>query len=332
MTRSRRIVFTAFGAPQEVVRRVDQDLPPVGPRDVRVAVRASPINPADLLLITGRHAARPSLPSPVGIEGAGVVEEVGTQVEAVAPGDLVVLPPGGNWADQVVCAAEAVFRLPADLDPIQASMLSVNPMTAHGLLTTIVPLGAGDYLVQNGAASAVGRLVIRLARARGIRTVNIVRRAGQVAELEKIGAHAVLVGDEDLRKRVAEVTGGAPVALGLDAIAGAASERLSASLSDGATLVTYGLLGADVIHAPAARIVFGGLHLKGFSRLGWLRSLERSALQELYLSLAAAVHAGDCTSDVEATYPFDQVHRALAHAEAAERRGKIVLVPAGGDA
>ncbi len=321
----KRAVQIGIGKPSEVV--ILEDFTPSAPADneVLVAVQASPINPADLLRLTGQHAYKPILPSTAGIEGVGIVEAVGQAVTDVRRGDVVLLPYGGVWTQRYLCPSAHVVPLPPEINLLQASMLGVNPVTAAGLLNNFRQLADGDWLIQNAANSAVGRILIQLAAKRGIHTVNIVRRESLVADLEALGADVVLVGEDDLPQRVADATRGAAIHLALDAIAGNASGRLAACLAENSTMVIYGLLSGEPVALPAAQMVFGNLTVTGFSRLRVLSQMARADLVTMYHELAAMVMRGELYTHIERTYPLAEVKAALDHAEREAREGKIVL-------
>lgn len=293
-----------------------------GPGEVCVRLEAAPINPADLLLLTGRHMVRPEPPFPIGIEGAGMLTAVGEGVEGFQPGQAVALPFGGTWSEEVLMQARDVVPLPNGIDWVQASMLSVNPVTAAGLLHGLPP---GSWLIQNAANSAVGRLVIRMASRRGIKTINVVRREGLADELYRLGADVVLVGEHSLPSRVAEATSGAPVLRGLDAIAGDAAGRLHAVVSEGGKLICYGLLASDEVRFPATNVIFRDVLIQGYSRLRWLRSISQEVRNALYAELVGMLEQGGITSEVEAIYPLAQVEAAVLHAAREGRAGKILL-------
>jgi mitochondrial enoyl-[acyl-carrier protein] reductase / trans-2-enoyl-CoA reductase len=317
--------FDRFGEPTEVVQIVEVAAPVPGAGQALVTVLAAPINPADLLLITGTHAYRPPLPARIGVEGVGVVTALGPGDHDVAVGDSVLLPAGGTWSEQVAAESAALTPLPQGIDPIQAAMLGVNPITAMCLLDQFRPLAAGDWLIQNAANSAVGRLVIRIAASRGIRTINVVRRADVIPELVALGADVTLVDGEDLPERVAAATGEAPLHLALDAIAGAASSRLARCLAPDSTLVVYGLLSGEPVQVPTARVVFEGITVTGFSRIRALAAMGRQEARARYAELARLVIAGQLTSEVAAVYPLADVRAALGHVGQEGRDGKIVL-------
>ncbi|MDX1990894.1 MAG: zinc-dependent alcohol dehydrogenase family protein [bacterium] len=309
-------------APADGLQLREVEAPQPGSDEVLIEMLACPINPADLLLLTGRHYYKPALPAAVGIEGVGRVIETGAGVESPAVGEVVAVPFGGTWRERMTMKARDVLRVPSDVDVMQVAMLSVNPVTASGLLEGVAP---GEWVVQNAANSAVGQLVIRLAAHRGIRTVNIVRRAELVPELEALGADVVLVGDEGLAERVKEATGSAPVLRALDAVAGEATGKLHRCLSEGGRLICYGLLNSNEIVLGAADVVFRDIVVTGYSRLRLLRQMQPERVAELMAELSDLLRLGILQSPIEKVYPLDAVHQAVEHADQPGRSGKILL-------
>src|SRR6476659_722483 len=187
----RAIQITQFGNPGDVVRVVDLPEPPA-PEDgeVKVAVEYSPLNLHDLVLVTGQ-LLRPPLPRVLGNEGIGRIVEVGSGVDTVEVGDLVVLPLlAGAWRERLLLSAEGLFALPEG-NIEQLSMLGGNPPTAGLILSEYASLGPGDCVVQNAANSGVGRSLIALAKGRGFRTINIARNESVFADLKAVGADIV---------------------------------------------------------------------------------------------------------------------------------------------
>src|SRR3954451_19636180 len=141
------------------------------------------------------------------MEGAGVVTEVGSAVRDLAIGAQVILPHSfGTWREVAIIAAEKLVATPPEIEPIQAAMLKVNPITAWRMIHDFVPLRSGDWLIQNAANSGAGECAIQIARELGIRTVNVVRRAELVEELRSLGGDVVVVDGDHLRDEVAEAT------------------------------------------------------------------------------------------------------------------------------
>jgi trans-2-enoyl-CoA reductase len=321
-----RQVFCTHAAadPTETVTLVDAPEPTCPSNGVVVAVQARPINPADLLLLQGRHAFTPDYPAPVGIEGAGRVVEAG-ESSRLHLGDLVAIPFGGTWRERMALADDDVLPLPSSFDLEQAAMLSVNPVTAAGLIEG-VPSGA--CIALNAATSAVSALVLALCRARGIAALAVVRDASSAERLRARGAHAVVVDGPELGTELRKVAP-APIARALDAVAGDASGRLLEALDEGGELVVYGLLADDRVRLPATQVVFRDVTVRGYSRLRVLKAMMPARRAELTAELVALVARGELASSVEARYPLEQVREALAHHERPGRRGKILLTSDG---
>lgn len=327
--------YARRGHPPDVVEIVELETGSPTPGEVVIAVEASPINPSDLLTITGEYGVLPPLPAIPGNEGVGRVIAAGAtgaevaEVAKVKVGDRVFLPRGaGVWRQELRAPAKGLTPVPADGDPLQLAMAMINPPTAHRMLHDFVELGPGDWLIQNAANSGVGRYVIELAAMAGIHTVNVVRREALVAPLRELGADAVVVDGGELAERVAEATGGAEIGLGLDAIGGAATMRLAGCLATGGTVVNYGLLSGEACKISAEQTVFKDIRLRGFWLARWFQSASRDQRTALYRELVGLMLEGKLSAEVEATYPLERIKEALTHAMAEGRSGKILLTPA----
>jgi trans-2-enoyl-CoA reductase len=301
---------------------VSDQTPPACPEDgVVVAVRARPINPADLLLLNGRHVFTPVLPAHVGIEGAGVVVEAGPR-SRLRVGTHVAIPSGGTWRDRLAFRDDGLLELPPHLDLEQAAMLCVNPFTVMGMLEGVAP---GSTILVNAANSAIARLVLAVAKKRGLHGVGVVRDASTFDLVRAAGAEHVLVDGPDLAERVrAEAPG--PVMLALDAVAGAASGRMFDAVADGGALTIYGLLSSDRVELPAAGVVFRDVHVRGFSRLRIFAAMTRERRAAITAELVQLLAEGLLETEIEARYPLDGIRDALAHHERPGRKGKILLV------
>ncbi len=324
------VQFARFGPPDVVARCVD--LPDPGAPEAGealVAVEAFPINPVDQLTIAGAYAVRPSLPAVPGSEGVGRVLALGEGVEGLAPGDRVLLLGRGNWAQRLKVKAAELLKLPAGGDVLQLAMLKINPATAWLMLRDFVALAPGDWVIQDAANSGVGRLLIQIARDRGLRTVNLVRRAELVPELEAIGGDVVLVDGPDLAERVAEATEGAAIRLAIDAVAGEVCNRLARCLAEGGVIVNYGLLSGRACAVDPFQVVFRGITLTGFWLVKALGAMAAEARAALYADLAARLASGALHVPVAAHYPIEEIGAALAHAAQEARDGKILVLPNG---
>src|SRR6266481_2202311 len=156
--------------------------------------------------------------------GHGVA--VGAGAKHVKEGDRTLVPfLHPTWAERIKTDAPWLRPLPPG-DINQFAMMGVNPPTAYLLLTDIVKLPRGSWVIQNGANSGVGRATVAIAKSPGLRTVNVVRRDEVVAEMKALGGDVVLMDGPDLGKRVATETASAPIALALDGVADTSSTNL----------------------------------------------------------------------------------------------------------
>src|SRR5260370_26946299 len=181
------VQIEAFGNPAEVVKVID--IPDVGAPtagEVVIALDASPINQYDLLMIVGGYGYRPKLPAIMGTEGAGRVVAVGAGVKHLKEGDRTLVPfLTPTWAQRIKTDAPWLRPLPPG-DINQFAMMGVNPPTAYFLLTDIVKLPRGSWVIQNAANSGVGRATVAIANTLGLKTVSVVRRDEVIAEMKAL--------------------------------------------------------------------------------------------------------------------------------------------------
>jgi len=326
----KEILLDRYGPPEDGLRCADvPDVGPAGAGEVVFEVLAFPINPADISFCRGTYRLRPDLPATPGAECIGRVAAVGAGVTHVKTGDLVINLQRENWTQRRRVKGDDVIAVSEGIDIQQGAMLRINPATALLLLTDIVPLSPGDWIIQNVANSAVGRLVIRLARQRGIKTVNVVRRESLFGELKALGGDLCVVDGPDLASAVKAQTREAPIRLALDAVSGRATARLSACLADGGVVCNYGSMTGEDPVMSRSTLISGGQSLVGFI-LG--RALSTRALAEIraiYTDLGQQVAKGNLSAPVEMVYPIEDIKEAVAHAQQGERSGKILVAPNG---
>lgn len=326
----KRADLSAYGIPHEVIACVDvPDVGAPGPGEVVFDVLAFPINPADVAFCTGHYRLRPPLPATPGAECVGRVIAVGEGVSHLRPGDLVINLQRENWAQRRRVRGEDAVPLPPGMDLRQAAMVRINPPTALLLLSDFVTLAQGEWVIQNVANSAVGRLVIMLARRQGLRTLNVVRRESLFGELAALGADACIVDGEDLAARAASATGGAKIRLGLDAVSGAATGRLASCVADEGHVVTYGSMSGENPKVDRSQFVFRGINLGGFMLGRHLARRDAAAIRAIYAELGADIAAGRLHAPVDSIYPIEQIKDAVAHAQQGGRNGKILVTPNG---
>jgi NADPH:quinone reductase-like Zn-dependent oxidoreductase len=315
----RAIQIAQFGNPSDVVSVVDLPEPPApGAGEVKVAVELSPLNLHDLVLVTG-ELLRPPLPRVLGNEGIGRIIEVGSGVDTVKVGDLVVLPLlAGAWREQLVVSAEGLFPLP-DGNIEQLSMVGGNPATAGLILSEYASLEPGDWVVQNAANSGVGRSLIALAKARGFRTINLARDESTFADLTASGADIVHLDDASAAVDVRREIGDARIALAVDSVGGGGVGRLVDLLSDGGWLVTYAAATGQPMSIDAFSLIAKHLTVRGFSAAAFDYATK---VLPIIHEAAPLVASGALFVPVAAVFELNDIQEAI---QQVVRGGKVLL-------
>lgn len=321
-------IQSAYGPPHEVLRVVE--VPAETPADDEVIVRmeAAAMHIADLRTIVGVEPFRFPVPRTPGFEGIGRIVRAGRQVKEFAIGDRVFPSlASGTFRDEVRCKATACMPAPAG-DAIQLSLLTVNGPTAEVLLEDFADLKAGDWLVQNAANSSCGRYLIRLAKLKGVRTVNVVRRAEMIEELHELGGDVVLCDGPDLATRVRAAVQGAPITLGIDAVAGDATQRIAECLAPGSTVASYGSMTNRRCELDFYLMFRQDIRLVGVSfarQFATRRTPE--GVRAMYARLADLMSRGELVAKIAGVYPLERILEACDRAAqtGSDRDGKVVI-------
>ena len=324
----RAIVFDRCGDPAEVLSLRDLPNPVPGPGEVRVRMLASPVNPSDLLYVRGRYATRPSPPTTPGFEGVGVVEATGGGFLGwLRRGKrcVVLNDRGGLWAEQCVVPARQLFPVPESWPAVRAATFFVNPATALVMTRRVLKVRPGAWLLQSAAGSALGRMVIRLAKLDGYRTLNLVRRPEQIDELKRLGADEVLLDtDPATRERIQSITGGG-VQYALDPVGGATGTLVVEGLAPGGLALLYGLLSGEPVALDPRRLLTGSKRVHGFWLTDWVKGQSPLTVLGLVRQVRRLVESGVLATEVGETFPLSQIREAVVEAERPGRVGKVVL-------
>lgn len=331
-TQVKHIGFSQMGDPATVLEVKTEASAALRPGDVRVKVLASPINPSDLLQIAGNYGVDPVLPARPGSEGIGRVTEVSADVKALNVGQLVLLASGSAWAEELVAPAAGFLPLP-NLGPVgadvieQLAMAAVNPLTALLMLTTYTDVAEGQWIAQSAANSAVGGYVIQLAKQRGIKTVNIVRREGLAEELMAKGADVVLIDGPNLAADIAKATNNAPIVLALDPVGGDTFARLYDSLGYGGTLVTFGVLSGRPATLNTGMLIGNDSRLRGFWLYKWYQTASMQEKQAAFGQVIPLIVNGTLKADIDSRFTIDEIKQAVTRSKQGGRNGKVLIVP-----
>jgi trans-2-enoyl-CoA reductase len=193
------------------------------------------------------------------------------------------------------------------------------------MLRDFVDLSPGDFVIQNAANSAVGRLVIRIAKANHWRTINLVRRPELIAELRALGGNVVLLDNDEVKEHIVATTNGAPVRLALNAVGGESALRLANALCPGGAHVTYGAMGRQPLRIPNGLLIFKDLRWRGFWITQWYREASHEAEADMFAELLALSKRGLLHTPVEHIYLLAEAATAVKHASQGQRMGKILF-------
>ncbi|SEM19304.1 NADPH:quinone reductase [Bosea lupini] len=218
------VVLTRFGGPDAFELR-EVPVPPVGPRQLRVRVHATAINPLDYQIRRGDYADYVPLPAIIGHDISGVVEEIGSDVNEFAVGDEVYYTPkifggAGSYAEQHVADVELVGRKPRNLTHLEAASLTLVGGTVWEAFVQRAQLKVGESILIHGGAGGVGTIAIQIAKAIGARVITTAL-ARDHAFVRSLGADdAIDFATEDYVEAVARLTGGEGVNVVFDTIGG----------------------------------------------------------------------------------------------------------------
>ncbi|XP_059608091.1 enoyl-[acyl-carrier-protein] reductase, mitochondrial-like [Phlebotomus argentipes] len=271
----RCLSHSQFGSPGDVVQLEKVKLSgELQEAEVYLKILASPVNPADLITITGNYAIKPLLPSVPGNECVARVMNIGSGVKNLSVGDLVVpFRSGlGTWRSAGVFNATDWFPVPHDLGTVEAATLTVNPTTAYRMLKDFADLKPGDTVIQNAANSAVGQIVLQMCRKWGINCIGVVRSRPDIdtlkAALKSLGAKDIFTEEEFATTDIFSDTLLSPK-LALNCVGGESAENLLTHLAHGGTFVTYGCISKKPTTIPASVFIYRNIKCCGFWRTNW---------------------------------------------------------------
>jgi NADPH:quinone reductase-like Zn-dependent oxidoreductase len=318
--------FYEFGNPKDVFCVERQPKEPPARGEMLVRMLASPINPSDLIPVTGAYAHRIPLPGIPGYEGVGIVEEVGPGVSADWIGKRVLPLRGeGTWQRFVKAPAEWAVPVPEHIADEMAAQLYINPVTAWVVCTEVLQLQPDDCLLVNACGSSIGRIFAQLARGLGFRLIAVIRNGVHTDELLKLGAWQVIDTTETpLQETVLELTNGLGARAAIDSVGGTAGTELAFSLQPNGRFLALGLLsGVPVDWAEIARR--GTIEMKMFHLRHWNQSVSVSVWQETFYRLFALMQEGRLQlTSPRARFDLTDVHQAVLETEAGGR-GKVLL-------
>ena len=319
----RSVSYAEFGDATKVLQLVERDLPQPGAGQVRIKLVLSPIHNHDLMTIAGVYGIKPPLPSVPGTEAVGVVDALGEGVSNLRVGQRVMGGASAAWAEYFLADAARVIAVPDSIDDATACQLISMPLSAKILLADL-KVSAGDWIIQNAANGAVGKLLNQFAAEAGVNVVNLVRRDAGVAEMAALGfGNTVSTATDDWREQVKALTGGAPIVRGLDSVGGDGPEALLSVAADRAEVISFGNLSGKKITLSSDTILFKQATVRGF----WMArsAAGGEAIGRAIGELVTAAATGKLKLVVDGIYDLAQAREAAAASGEPGRKGKVAI-------
>jgi len=309
-----------------VVRQVPVPRPERG--EVLIRMAAAPINPSDLGFLAGSYTVQRQLPVVPGFEGSGtVVAAGGGALPRLLVGRRVgfAAARGGTWAEYAVTPTMRCIPLRRHVSLEQGAMLIVNPLTALAFFD-LARQGRHAAMVSNAAASALGRMVVRLGRTEGLPVINIVRRPEQVAVLRALGAEYVLDSSEErFAVGLRELAHRLRATLLLDAVGGAQTQTLVDAAPAGSTIVAYAALAGEPSIFSPRTLIGDDKKIRGFYLGHWAanKGLLRTVRDVMRVQRLAGT---DLQTTVHRRLPLSEAQQAVEMYRNNMTAGKVLLV------
>jgi NADPH2:quinone reductase len=318
--------FKKLGDPLRVLKLEEVIDPQPGPNEVRIRITYRTINPSDLYFISGEYGLKPQFPATPGFEGTGFIDALGTNVTNLKVGQRVI-PFGvsGTWKEYLIAQPGQVIPIPDELADQTAAQLLINPITAFILCTKELTLQRDNWFLQTAAGSTLGRIVLQLAKLKGFKTVNFVRRREQVDELLELGADAVIcTEDKDVIQQVMKITKKGAHA-GIDSVGGRTGSLALQSLRPGRTLIVYGLLSRELTPINTRDMIFKQTIIRGFWLNDWFKRTPPDEIFATFNQLMELATNQQIIPPVEAEYDLTDFKAAIEHSMRPGRHGKVLM-------
>lgn len=324
---TKALLYREHGEPEKVLSYEDFSLPALGEDDVEVHLVAAAIHPSDFGMIGGSYGRLRKLPAVAGREAVGRVVTLGVGVPRKLENRLVRIPDSeGVWQEKFHLPATSLRLVPEDVDPYQAALAAVNPVTAYRLLRDFVSLEEGDWIIQNAGNSAVGVAVIQLAKEMGLRTASFVRTVEWIEPLQKLGADLVLPDERESSQVVRETIPEGKRKLGLNSVGGNSVLNVLQSLDPGGVVVTFGAMDFTKIRFPTRQLIFDDITFKGFWMDRWNRTHSEDERNQLLQEIDKRIAKNVIHTPVAKIFSLQEFEKAMDF-HRKPHFGKILFVP-----
>mmetsp|Transcript_64774 Transcript_64774/g.74434 ORF Transcript_64774/g.74434 Transcript_64774/m.74434 type:complete len:343 (-) Transcript_64774:61-1089(-) len=333
---SRGLIISAFGETPQVKTF---QLPKLTNQDVLVKVKCSPINPADIHLVGGHYGTtnqrlNQTFPMQCGMEGSGTVMETAHS----SLGDLVgkrvsflkSSPEVGPWGEHCVVDKNMLHVVPDTISDEVAACLHINPLTVAFMTFAAKKMGT-NAIVQDAAASQLGKMLQKACNIVGIKTINIVRRDEQIETLRTLGAgdHFLNSEDPEFPRQLASLSKELKPRLALDAVGSTVLRHMVELMPEDSEIWIYGNLSNQPIrNVKGSYLLFENKTLKGFWLSTFMRLRENQELVEQSRQFVSQYVEDVFSTEIQAKYEYEKFQEALGRYKSNMSKGKILLTSA----
>lgn len=355
MNEMKALVYEEYGKAESVVKLMQLPEPEPGPGEVKVRMLYSPVNPSDIFnTIEGTYrnamgraiwnygkeqtqfSADPegmfplqSLPNVPGLEGVGIVVKAGAGLyPKFLVGKRVVVVGGkrGNWQEFNVVNVKQALAVRKDISDEQAAMSFVNPVTAYAMICEVLRVKKGEFVLQSAANSELGKMVIKMGKKYGYKTINLIRNAQQEKGLKDLGADFVIdISTSDIRKEVFKITDGKGVPFAIDPISGSLASEMVLCLGLNGRMLVYGTLSSDPVSFTSRDLMTPMAKIEGFFLSNWM--LQKSIVEKISIirKVSKLVADGTLQSTVHKVFKLDEYEKAFETVKEAGNKGKVLF-------
>ena len=338
----RAIVQSKYGAPEKVLSIAKRQFKSeeLGTDDVLLRVISRPVHPGDIQILSALPQGGPVVPIPKGtqrvpgFEGVGTIVRFGANPEVAkrfSEGERVAFfPATGSWAEYVVVRYNSLLPVPDKICIEIAAQMLINSITTSVLIkaghnSLKAPISLPVYILQNAAASGVGRLLTQVALDRGVRPLRLVRSNQSAERLRSAlpGPPIFSTSDSNWKEQVREALEGHKLEVAFDALGGQAIDDLAELVDEGGTIINFGSLESNTA-ANIYSLAPNNLALKGVSIMSWFRLPEDDKRKDFELALSLATNHPELF-EVAHEYEFDDFQKAIRHVSRPGKTGIVLL-------
>jgi len=307
------------------IELVEADLPPPGEGEVRLKLKACSINFPDLLMIQGKYQFKPDLPFSPGMEGSGIVTELGAGVNNVAVGDEVVAGLRiGGFAEEVNAAAAACRPIPKGMDFVKAAAYPAAYLTAYVALVVRGNLKAGETLLVHGSTGGVGLAAVEVGKLLGATVIATSASDEKLKTVKERGADHVLNVTKGFREKVKELTGGKGADVIYDPVGGDVFDESVRCIAWNGRLLIIGFTSGRIPSVPVNMPLIKGFSVVGV-RAGEYGRRDPEAGKENIKAIDSWASEGKIDPYVCATFPLERAVDAMRLLQDRQAVGKVVL-------